>query len=109
MTTWQRTRSDKRKFLADIKANPGKTYYSVRTAHQPWGNEPMYYEIAFKPSRLWGAVWGHMDAAGVLANYGPITDVKPRGMRGVFDEPTEVHLPDAGKAVQRPRQKVGRR
>lgn len=109
MAIWKSTRGDKKKLLDDIKANPGKTYYAVSEAAQPWGNEPVYREIDFKKSRSWGGTWGHMSAEATLAHFGEITDAKPRGLKNLFGKPDELHHPDASKAVPKPRRLFARR
>ncbi|MFD3520445.1 hypothetical protein [Streptomyces sp. NPDC058653] len=93
MTAWQPTRRDLKKFTRDVLDHPGKTYYSVLDVVQPWGDTRMYQEITFKPSRLWGATWGHHGIEGVLSLYGPITDVKP-DVRPLFDGGGKQHAPD---------------
>lgn len=99
MTTWQPTRRDLKKFLADVKAHPGKRYYSVRECVQPWGNEPKYREIQFKASRLWVGTYGHHSAEATLSLYGPLTDVKPAKMRGLFDKGGPERRPDPRKVA----------
>ncbi|TVL89772.1 hypothetical protein [Streptomyces sp. SAJ15] len=83
MTAYERTKAGKKNFLRDLV--PGKTYYSITELVQPWGNEPAYETWVFKKSRLWVGVCGHMSAEAVLANYGPLYDTQPVGMRGVND------------------------
>ncbi|MFE2497112.1 hypothetical protein [Streptomyces scopuliridis] len=104
MTTWQPTRGDRKKFLRDVAANPGKTYYSVRESVQPRGSESVYREIVFKPSRLWVGTWGHHGAEGVLSLYGPITDVQPtaKQARPLFETGGATYPPDPSKAAPAP-------
>lgn len=101
MTTWNRTRSGLRKFLADVKANPGKTYYSTRECVQPWGNEFKYREIQFKPSRLWVGTFGHHSAEATLSLYGPLTDDRPVHLKPLFETGGTQHRPDAKKVADR--------
>jgi hypothetical protein len=95
MATWKPTRRDLRKFLADVANNPGKTYYAVGECVQPWGDEPKYWEIVFKPSSLWVGKWGHHSAEAVLSLYGPISDTRPTGIRPLFERGGQQHVPDA--------------
>ncbi len=104
MTTYRPTRGDAKKFLRDLI--PGRTYYTITECAQPWGNEHVVREWVFKETRMFGPKSGHMTAAAVLSNYGPIYDTRPAG-RGLFDTGGEQHLPDARKCVPNQRQKAG--
>lgn len=103
MTTWQSTRRDLKKFTRDVLDHPGKTYYATTDVVQPWGSSRMYREITFKPSRLWGATWGHHGIEGVLSLYGPITDVKPDSTKAkpLFDDGDEQHPPNTKTAKKK--------
>lgn len=103
MAIWKSTRGDKRKFLKDVAANPGKRYYAISEAVQPWGNGPVYREITFKKSRSWIGTWGHLSAEATLAHFGELTDAEPRGLDPLFGKPGQLHHPDPSKAVRRPR------
>lgn len=109
MTVYERTKAGKKKFLKDLV--PGRTYYTVAEATQPWGNEPMYTEWVFKTSRLWGFVSGHLSAEGVLASFGPIYDARPTGMRGVFDTPGAGYNPhdNNGRGYEMHQRAISRR
>ncbi|MEU1663591.1 hypothetical protein ABZ547_08245 [Streptomyces sparsogenes] len=106
---YERTRGGKKQFLRDLV--PGKTYYSITELVQPWGNEPAYEEWVFKKSRLWGGTCGHMSAEAVLANYGPLYDTRPAGMRGVNDKPDQTFNPHAnnGPAYEAHQQAIANR
>jgi hypothetical protein len=103
MATYEPTRGGKKKFLRDLRANPSRIFYSVVECVQPWGNEPAYRVWKFEPSRLWVGRSGHMSAEYVLANYGPLTDTRPAGMKPLFDIDGELHTPDPAKAVDKPK------
>lgn len=81
---WQSTKSDLKALLRDIARHPGKTYYAVAECTE---TGPVYYEITFRTSRLWGATWGHLSAAGTLAHYGQLTDERPAGARNIAVDP----------------------
>ena len=91
MATFEPTKRDLKKFEADIARNPGKRYYSVAECAFQWNRQKAYcYEIVFKKSRWLGLFsWGHLSPAGTLANYGPITDVRPDDADLLVDEPDE--------------------
>ncbi|WP_406325195.1 hypothetical protein [Streptomyces niveus] len=103
MTTWTATRGDLKKFYRDVVNSPGKKYYATTDVVQPWGDARMYREIVFKPSRLWGATWGHHGVEGVLSLYGPITDVKPDStkVKPLFDDGGKQHHPEIKPAKKR--------
>ncbi|MFJ1647983.1 hypothetical protein [Streptomyces sp. NPDC088258] len=100
MTTWQSTRRDLKKFLDDVRDNPGKTYYAISECTNPLNGEDTYREITFKPSRLWVGVWGHHSAEAVLSHYGPLSDVEPNELRArpLFGSGGATYPPDVKPA-----------
>ncbi len=73
-------------FQAGIK--PGHTYYSVVDCYWPWGKGRLLHEWTFsKPGRWIGQEprHGHMTAAYVWLNYGPIHERRPAELQ-TFDE-----------------------
>lgn len=88
MTTFEPTKSGLKALLQDIaSAYPDKIYYAVAECTE---TGPVYYEITFRTSRLWGPVFGHLSAQATLAHYGRLTDHRPRDARNIATDPSAV-------------------
>ncbi|KIZ16860.1 hypothetical protein [Streptomyces natalensis] len=88
MTVWEP--GDYKKFGRQVV--PGKTYYTIHTTVNPWGEEPVWDSHVFdKRSPITGS-WmsGANSAQGVCLRYGPMYDTKPTHVRAMFEQDDEV-------------------
>ncbi|MFD8545628.1 hypothetical protein [Streptomyces sp. NPDC059649] len=77
MPEWEPTRRGVKAFLAQL--DPNKTYYTVHTEYQPWGEERTWRPWRFDQRKppLGGYWCGAVSAEGALRRFGPISDERP--------------------------------
>ncbi|RXS84209.1 hypothetical protein EST92_11670 [Streptomyces sp. TM32] len=84
---WERSRRGAKKFAREVEI--GKTYYTIHTTKNPWGEEQVWDSHVFD-RRSWltgAAMGGHMSAEYLCLNYGPIYDEQPGShIRPLFEK-----------------------
>lgn len=86
MTEWESSKRGAKKFAREVEI--GKTYYTIHTTVNAWGEEQVWRSWEFD-HRQWltgGAMSGAVSAEGACLRYGPMYDEKPgRHIRPMFE------------------------
>lgn len=99
MTEWAPGQATK--FAAQVEL--GKSYYTIETSVNPWGEEPLWREWVFDHRQfITGTpMSGAVSAVGACQRYGPMYDKQPMHVRAMFEQVDEVHVTPADVLAMR--------